>query len=170
MTLKEIDKRLKEYDPELRLIESRYLHEFTRLLRVERHVQSQIIVTDRPVDPVTGPECTWEQWFEHQDPDDRLSAQESNCLLVFTLWPNQMDNRVFYTVMQLDMQGKLNDYRVADQVERIKARQDRSQLAVGDMVGQEAKEWYRYINTVRTVSEKHCHTAPEGGMSIMGGV
>lgn len=30
----------------------------------------------------------------------------------------------------------------------------------------EAKEAWGYMNTVRTVSEKHAHTAPRGGMSI----
>ena len=40
--------------------------------------------------------------------------------------------------------------------------------AFGDMVGYEARQAYNYMNRVRTVSEKHAHTAPAGGMSIMG--
>ena len=60
--------------------------------------------------------------------------------------------------------------RVTDQEERIRAKRERSKLAFGDMVGYEARQAYNYMNRVRTVSEKHCHIAPEGGMSIMGGV
>lgn len=162
MTLKEISTRIKVYDDQLRVIRSRRMYEMTHQFRVERHVQSEIIVSQKPS---TLPD---EQWWEIQDPDDRLSAQEDNCLLLFTFWPNQMDNRIYYTLSMLDTYHM--DSRVTDQENRIKARKHRGNLAFGDMVGQEAKEWYRYINTVRTVSEKHCHTAPEGGMSIMGGL
>jgi hypothetical protein len=38
----------------------------------------------------------------------------------------------------------------------------------GEEVEIAAKERWTYLNTVRVVSEKQAHTAPEGGMSING--
>lgn len=173
MSPSQCEQALKAYDDQLRLKRGVRYHPYEisggdmltipeEHWRVERRVQGPIIVDDKPDD------IGWSDWHEHQDPNDRYSAQEKY-LLVFVFWPNQMDNRVMYTLMMLDMQHKKHDKRVQEQIERIKRKKQKANEAFGDMVGYEAKQWYKYINTVRTLTDRDRHTAPRGGMSIMGG-
>lgn len=170
MTIKEIRQALHGFDDQLRVQEGVYYEPYilmdgttmfipTHNWRVERKVQKEIIVTQKPG------ELTHAEFHEVQDPNDRYSAQEGY-LFVFSFLPNQCDWRIFYTIIMLDAQRM--DSAVNEQEQRIAHRNARSQLAFADMAKYETREACRYMNTVRTVSEKHAHTAPPGGMSIMG--
>ncbi len=158
MTLHEIDRRLKEYDSALRMIRARHDLSF---YRVERKVQGRIEISQKPS------EMSWTDWREVQDPDDVDSAREGY-LLLFPVFANQLDRRIFTTVVASDLADTTPGRVEQGCVDRMKRAQAKAKDAFGDKVGVDARDWYNYINRVRTVSEKHCHTAPPGGMSIMG--
>ncbi len=158
MTLREINRRLGEYDSALRMIRARHDLSF---YRIERKVQGRIEISQKPS------EMSWTDWREVQDPDDVDSAREGY-LLLFPVFSNQLDRRIFTTVVMSDLADTTPQRVEQGCVDRMKRAQAKAKDAFGDMVGYEAKQAYNYMNRVRTVSEKHCHTAPVGGMSIMG--
>ena len=104
---------------------------------------------------------------EVQDPDDVDSAREGY-LLLFPVFANQLDRRIFYTVVVTDLVDTTPEREERTITNRIARAQAKAKDTFGDMVGYEAVQAYNYMNRVRTVSEKHAHTAPPGGMSIMG--
>ena len=103
-----------------------------------------------------------------QDPSDRRAALERYVLL-FDLWPNQMDSRIFYTLWATDMADTNPGRKALEIVNRIKSAREKSRAEFGDMVAGNAREAYRYMNTVRTLPQGY-HPKPGeacfGGMSI----
>ena len=80
--------------------------------------------------------------------------------------------KLLHTLRHQDLWAKSEGARwgcdvVADHIAEDAARTDqRIRDYWNDRREWEAKEAYGYMNRVRTVSEKHAHTAPKGGMSI----
>ena len=167
MTPREVHQALREYDAALRLKRSGpyygdydmvynggTLHVPTYYYRVERKLPGHVkLIIDPP--------------NELQDLNDAASARE-RYILIFNVQPNQLDDRIFYTLYFSDL-ARMNAKEMANEItDPMKRNQEKARNAFGFHVEAEAREAVRYMNTIRTVSEKHCHTAPVGGMSIMG--
>jgi len=170
MNLTALNRRLQLHDTALRAIESLpyFDMEYTmrlnagatlivpyRKIRIERRLPDRVQVIIDPPNPL-------------QDPSDRRAALERYVLL-FDVWPNQMDGRIFYTLWATDMADSNPNRKAAETVDRIKRAREKSRAEFGDMVAGNAREAYRYMNTVRTLPEGY-HPKPGeacfGGMSI----
>jgi len=80
-----------------------------------------------------------------------------------------LDSRVFYTLWATDLERQGGADRVNDAIDaRQAAGAAASRAAWISEVEWLAHEAWRYMNRVRTVPERCAHTAPAGGMSIMG--
>ena len=166
MTLLDLNRRLKAFDTDLRAVESLpYFHFYSldRLallvpehkFRIERKLPTHVRVIIDPPNPL-------------QDPSDRRAALERYVLL-FDVHPNQMDDRIFYTLWATDMAHTTPHRKAAEIVGRITRARERSKREFHDLVEVGARETYRYMNTVRTLPEGY-HPQPGeacfGGMSI----
>lgn len=146
---KDFMERLTSYDDMLRVKWGHQLGEW----RIERKIRRSYYIP---------PEL-----FSNQD--DYQCAKDGYCL-VLSLLPNQLDDRVFYTLWCGDIQAQGGANRVADKMDAdYFARYEKGKRQTGERLEDAARERYDYMNRVRTVTEDKCHTAPKGGMSIMGG-
>ena len=116
MTCGEIDRRLKEYDSALRMIRAR--HDISSY-RIERKVQGRIEISQKPAD------VSWTDWREVQDPDDVDSAREGY-LLLFPVFANQLDRRIFHTVVLTDLANTTVGRETQRHVDRVKRAQARA--------------------------------------------
>ena len=171
MNLIELNKRLQSLDTDLRAVESLPYFDAShsmmldlgttlivpyRKIRIERLLPAYVQVIIDPPNPL-------------QDPSDRRAALE-RYILNFDLWPNQMDSRIFYTLWATDLpSGVKPDHKADAIVNRIKRAREKSRAEFGDMVAGNAREAYRYMNTIRTLPEGY-HPKPGeacfGGMSV----
>jgi len=88
-------------------------------------------------------------------------------VLLMEVQADCLDSRVFFTLWEGDIYRRGGADKANDQIDNtLNDRRIARRAAWWDEVRQIAKEGKRYMNTVRTVSEKHAHTAPPGGMSI----
>ena len=170
MNLTDLNRRLQLHDTDLRAVES--LPYFNahhsmlldlgstllvpyRKLRIERHLPDNVRVIIDPPNPL-------------QDPSDRRAALERYVLL-FDLWPNQMDGRIFYTLWATDMADTTVDRKARAIVRRITDARERSKREFRDLVEVNAREMFRYANAVRTLPQGY-HPVPGeacfGGMSV----
>ena len=169
MDLKQLNCLLKSIDTDLRAVES--LPYFTadscipfndgvlmipyRRIRIERKLPDAVRVIIDPPNPL-------------QDPSDRRAALE-RYILCFPCWPNQMDDRIFYTLWATDTH-RTRPGEMADAiVNRIKNARAKAKNEFGDLVTASAKEMYRYANAIRTLPQGY-HPKPGeacfGGMSV----
>ena len=169
MTLKDLNTLLKAYDSDLRAVESLpYFEADTSrayvdgllfvpnyMIRMERKLLDHVRVIIDPPNPL-------------QDPSDRQAALERH-ILVFNVWPNQMDNRIFYNLWATDSHKATADRQMQAIVDRIQRTRARAKDEFGFMVEAEGREMYRYANAVRTLPQGY-HPRPNepcyGGMSI----
>ena len=169
MTLLDLNRRLKAFDTDLRAVESLpyffiktctfygdpFLLVPEHKVRIERKLPDNVRVIIDPVHP-------------DQDPSDRRAALERH-ILVFDLWPGQMDERIFYTLWATDIAGAPPARKAREIVDRIQNARARSKREFQYMVEGEAKEMYRYANAVRTLPQGY-HPQPNepcyGGMSV----
>ena len=124
-------------------------------VRIERKLPDRVRVIIDPPNPL-------------QDPSDRRAALE-RYILLFDLWPNQMDDRIYYTLWATDMAHTTPARKADEIVNRIKRARERSKREFHDLVEVGAREMFRYANRVRTLPEGY-HPKPGeacfGGMSI----
>ena len=170
MNLKELNSRLQSVEVELRAVESlpyfNVHHSMLldlgsvllvpyRKVRIERRLPDHVRVIIDPPNPL-------------QDPSDRRAALERYVLL-FDLWPNQMDGRIFYTLWATDMADMTVDRKARAIVSRITSARERSKREFRDLVEVNAREMFRYANAVRTLPQGY-HPKPGeacfGGMSV----
>ena len=169
MNLTELNTRLQAFDTDLRAVESLpyYSTEWTMRLeegtllvpahkvRIERRLPDHVRVIIDPPNPL-------------QDPSDRRAALERYVLL-FDLWPNQMDSRIYYTLWATDMADTNPGRKALEIVNRIKRARERSKREFHDLIEVNARDMYRYANRVRTLPQGY-HPKPGeacfGGMSI----
>ena len=86
--------------------------------------------------------------------------------MLFPVFTNQLDRRIFYTVVVSDLADTTPQRETQGHVDRMKRAQAKAKDAFGDMVEVTARDGYNYANRVRVLSENRCHTGPIGGMSI----
>jgi hypothetical protein len=104
----------------------------------------------------------------HVDLEDHLSAAARKIIL-FEVDRNALDERVFYTLWQTDMRRQGGADAIADEIDRkYYAAIAKNDADFRDLVRHKARERYRYKNRIRTLKESEVHTAPAGGMSILG--
>jgi hypothetical protein len=170
MTLRDLNTRLQSIDTDLRAVESLPYFDAQhamlldlgttliapyRKIRIERLLPAHVQVIIDPPNPL-------------QDPSDRRAALERYALL-FDLWPNQMDGRIFYTLWATDMADTNPGRKALAIVNRIKLAREKSRAGFVDMVEGNAREMFRYANAVRTLPQGY-HPKPGeacfGGMSI----
>lgn len=100
--------------------------------------------------------------------DEYLAACDGYTILL-NVDRDALDSRVFFTLWSTDIWRQGGADAVNARIDkaywdaRRKGRED-----FGDFVASEARERFRYMNTVRTLPETGTHSAPEGGMSING--
>ena len=169
MTLSDLNKRLKAFDTDLRAVErlpyfalkanSIYGEPIIltpeHKIRIERKLPDRVRVIIDPSNPL-------------QDPSDRRAALE-RYILLFDVWPNQMDDRIYYTLWATDMAHTTPARKADEIVNRIKRARERSKREFHDLVETSAREMYRYANAVRTLPEGYHPTPSEpcyGGMSV----
>lgn len=141
--------RLKGYDKELRVRWS----DIHSAWRIERRIRPPRINLDPAL---------------FADPEDFTTAVEGYALIM-RVPPNMLDNRVFELLWAGDVQRRGGGAKVEQEEEdAYNERLEKAMAAWGDEIEQAAIERCRYLNTVRTVSERHTHTAPADGMSING--
>lgn len=101
---------------------------------------------------------------------DEWKAASDGYIIEMNVDAECLDNRVFLELWNKDIWRRGGADAVNDQIDQALAQRFReSRAAFNDRNRQEAKAAYRYMNRVRTVPESGAHTAPVGGMSIMGG-
>ncbi len=104
----------------------------------------------------------------HVDIEDHTSAAARKIIL-FEVDRNALDDRVFFTLWATDMRRQGGADAVCDEIDKkyfaaIAKRKEEFRY----FVRHHARARYRYKNAIRTLPENAAHTAPEGGMSIMG--
>jgi len=102
--------------------------------------------------------------------EDRTAAHDGY-VLVDLIRPRDLSARLVPVLRQADIWSSGGADAVADAMDRLDVTQrETANRMMGEKWEAAARERFRYMNRVRTVSEKHAHTAPPGGMSVMGGV
>lgn len=102
--------------------------------------------------------------------EERIAARDGY-ILVDTIKKQHLTERLIDVLRRNDLwsrggaAGVASEWDLADQERDMQRRQ-----SLGDELEAAARERYRYMNTIRTVSESASATAPAGGMSIMSGV
>jgi hypothetical protein len=148
---KEFVTRLKDFDAALRIrwsdAEDRW--------RIERKISR-----GKWINPST---------FHASRYEDIISARDGYIPVLYCQ-QNELDERVFLSLWHMDIWRRGGSRRVADQMEARENGQRQSTRAQWlDDVWMAAKACKNYMNTVRTLDERHAHTAPRGGMSIVAG-
>jgi hypothetical protein len=104
----------------------------------------------------------------HVDLEDHASAAARKIIL-FEVDRNALDERVFYTLWSTDIRRQGGADAIADEIDRkYYAAIAKNKEEFRYFVRHKARERYRYKNALRVLPEKFAHTAPEGGMSILG--
>ena len=170
MTLRDLNQRLQGFDTDLRAVaslsyyspDSSIVYNNSLLyipiykIRLERRLPDSVRVIIDPPNPL-------------QDQSDRRAALERH-ILMFNVWPNQMDSRIFYTLWATDSHRATADRQMQAIVDRIQRTRAKAKEEFGFMVGAEAREMYRYANAVRTLPQGY-HPKPGepcfGGMSVV---
>jgi hypothetical protein len=99
---------------------------------------------------------------------DYETAKEGYALIL-KVPQNMLDNRVFECLWAADIQAQGGAKAVADKLDNAyNERLEKAEKAWGEQVEIAALERWRYLNTIRTLSEKHAHAGPKDGMSING--
>jgi len=130
-------KKIREYDPRLRVIWS----DKKGCWRVERRLRYPGFVNPA--------------YFS--DGDDRRSAQDGY-MLVFTAGKEQLDDRVLLTLYVGDTWRRGGANRIADELEaKEQAAKDHQHNSFMDDNEYRAREYWKSINTVRTLDDKHRH-------------
>jgi hypothetical protein len=145
---------LKSYDPDLRVRWSD---------RGDCWLIERKITKARWIDPDAVLVKDWKDYEEYK-------AAREGYILLMDVDRDCLDRRVFYTLWDSDIWRQGGYEKVNQQInQETHERQFASRPKFVDEVRYEAKQWFRYGNTVRTLSEKDAHTAPPGGMSIVAG-
>ena len=106
-----------------------------------------------------------EEW-NRQEVDERRAAAEGH-LIECEVDRDSLDDRVIMMLWREDIWRRGGADAVNKEIDlRLFSATRKTRAQWMDQVRQEARAAFRYMNTVRTVSEKHAHTAPPGGMSI----
>lgn len=145
----EIVRDLEAFDPQLRLRWSDGQGQW----RLERKVSRGQVWPASEVETAAGYES-------------RVAAKEGY-ILVDLIHPSLLNSRLVPILRQNDIWSNGGAKEIADAMDTLDADQQRlMKLAVSDQFEQMARDRWKYMNRVRTVSERHAHTAPRGGMSI----
>lgn len=102
--------------------------------------------------------------------EDRIAARDGY-VLVDLIAPELLNGRLVPVLKRADIWSRGGARAVADEMDQLDV--DHRQMMkrmMSDKFEVAARERFRYMNRVRTVSEKHAHTAPVGGMSLNAGV
>ncbi len=149
----ELAKLLKEFDEALRVRWS----DGQQRWRLERRVSRGQVW---PPSEVESPEAY----------EDRQAARDGY-ILVDYVDRALLNGKLLDVLRAGDIWARGGADAVADQLDRYDAEHLLlMRRMVGNYVEEKARERWRYMNRVRTVSEAQAHTAPVGGMSINGGV
>lgn len=141
--------RIKGYDKELRVRWS----DVHGAWRIERRIRAPRINLDPGL---------------FADPEDFTTAAEGYALIM-RVPQNMLDNRVFELLWAGDLQRRGGGAKVdQEDLDAYNERLEKAMNAWGDEIEQAALERCKYLNTIRTVSERNVHTAPADGMSING--
>ncbi len=98
---------------------------------------------------------------------EEYQAAVDGFIVVLEVQPDCLDSRVFFTLWDTDIWRRGGADKVnAELDERMDAVPRKSRAVWMDEVRGRAKEAFRYMNRVRVLPEKMCHTGPPGGMSI----
>lgn len=143
-------KELRSFDPLLRVRWSDMEHRW----RIERKITHA-----RSIDP---------DRFRSQDYEEFVARRDGYLPILFCKY-HQLDERIFHVLYAADLHRAGGAKKVADELDRLESDQRaKSRTKWLDEVYEAARERYDYLNRVRTIPENALHTAPKGGVSIMG--
>ena len=150
---REIERDLRAFDPALRLRWS----DGQGCWRLERKVTNSAVW---PPSEIESP----------AQYEGRIAARDGYCL-VDLIKPELLNGRLVPILAEADIWRNGGAKEVADAMDRLDVDQrQRMKAMMSEQFAEMARERFRYMNRVRTVSEAKAHTAPPGGMSINGGV
>jgi len=102
--------------------------------------------------------------------EDRKAAREGY-ILIDLIGPRALNARLVPVLRRADIWSNGGAGAVADAMDQLDISQrETMKRMMSDKFEAAARERFRYMNRVRCVPENKAHTAPPGGMSIMGGV